>query len=644
MGLRTGKTNGRAVANWLNLVIFLAVLIMPYSASLVATQPSTANDNQSHRDNLINYYAGLFTKSNGQAPTINVNWTSYHNYASLVTLLLQLNQSYPNLVYVFSIGKTWQNRTIYCIKITNQSVDSSSKQQILIVAEHHAREVITQEAALYFVCYLLSNYGTDLNVRKLLASKEIYVVPCLNPDGMEVALTYNPFQRKNMHPIDDDNDGTADGDIIEDMDHDGHLDCYEIDKNLGTNQNPAWIILDQAYEGNATSGHGVVAGYVGDNPGGVDLNRNYDFHFNDTFELSSNVTNPRVEDYKGSAPFSEPETRAVKDLVESHRFVFAFSLHSGTETLLRPWAYTTDISSLGANYTLFNMFGEVFSQQSDYPYSVGVGNIGYNCSGEFADWMYGAKGIPTMTCEIYGNYSAYQSRNISPSGDRYVWWGVWNYFNPPVSMIEQVCLRSLRMLLQVSSISGSSSFRISSSSQQPIVFSDGLNSLNMTWGFSGTTDTAIASYAFLPFESWSGYQFTPISNVFSISSNRSAHGFSIVLKYSDDQLDPTNIRKSDLEVLMWNTQTQGWTKLEPSTKNDQADTITVELVADMTSDTPYYFMLASYSYNAPQMATILLLALASGGAAAIVVVLVVSRKGREGQNRGISGSPTITDS
>jgi hypothetical protein len=630
------KKSKRTVCSWLNLLLVLAVLLTPGSAVLSAGQSITANNNQCYGGSSVNYQIQLSPNSIVQAPTINVNWASYHNYAALVSLLLQLNQSYPNLVYVFSIGKTWQNRTIFCIKITNQSIDNSGKQQILIVAEHHAREVITQEAALYFVCYLLTNYGTDFNVRKLLASKEIYIVPCLNPDGMEVALTYNPFQRKNMHPIDDDGDGTADEDIIKDMDHDGHLDCYEIDKNVGTNQAPSWMILDQAYEGNATGGHGVVSGYVGDNPGGVDLNRNYGFHFNDTFELSSNVTNPRVEDYKGPAPFSEPETRAVRDLVESHRFVFAFSLHSGTEALLRPWAYTTDVTSLGANYTLFNMLGGVLSQQSGYSYSVGVGNIGYNCSGEFADWMYGVKGIPTMTCEIYGNYSAYQYRNISPSGDTYVWWGVWSYFNPPVWMIEQVCLRSLKMLLQVSSVNLLSSFRTTSSSQQPIVFGDGLDSLNITWTFGGTTDTAIASYAFLPFESWSRYQFTPIGNVFSISSNRSAHGFSMVLKYSDYQLNSTNTRKSDLEVLTWDTQTHEWAKLEPSGKNDQSGTITVELTADMPSDTPYYFILASYSYNAPQMAAILFLAFASGAIATIVIALVVSRKGREGQNRGVS--------
>jgi hypothetical protein len=464
-----------------------------------------------------------------------------------------------------------------------------------------------------------------VNIQSLLASKEIYVIPCLNPDGMEAALTYNPFQRKNMHPIDDDRDGLVDEDVVKDLNSNGNLECYEFDTNTETESNPEWAISDMAYEGNATRGDGVCPGFISDNPGGVDLNRNYGFHFNDTYDTSSNSTNPRVEDYKGLSPFSEPETRAIKHLVESHRFIFAMSLHSGTEILMREWAYTKDVSSLGANYTLFNMLGETFEQSSGYPYFMGVRNLAYNCSGEFGDWMYGAEKIPTMTCEIYGNYQAYQTRSLSQNGSECIWWGVWDFFNPQPSMIEQVCLKTLRLLLHVSSINCFSSVR-TYTGPGSVSLSDGSNTLNLTWSHTGVQDVAIASYAFLPFETRSG-SLLPIGNVFSMFSDQPVNGIQITLKYSDQELQAMGTVENDIGILEWDSQRNEWSWIEPTLRDATTNSITVETNA--IGNTPYYFMLALHSVNSLPNATAIFLMVIVGITVGLVIATVFRYRGKE---------------
>ncbi|WXG44977.1 MAG: M14 family zinc carboxypeptidase [Promethearchaeati archaeon SRVP18_Atabeyarchaeia-1] len=636
-----------AVSN-LSLVVIVTILLVPCFATVAATPISLpADDNTTNASSRPSVLSPLHVSS---AP-VPVDWGSYHDYTSLRNLLLSFNESYRGFAYVFSIGKTWQGRDILCIRITNESVANSSKQQILIVAEHHAREVITQEAALYLTWYLLANLQTDANIRKLLASKEIYIIPCLNPDGMQVALTYNPFQRKNMHPIDDDHDLLVDEDNITDANRDGFLECYEIDTNLGTASNPVWVTTDQAYEGIDANGNGVIPDFVGDNPGGVDLNRNYDFHFNDTFEMSSNSTNPRVEDYKGPAPFSEPETRAIKGLVESHRFIFAMSLHSGSETLLRPWSYTNDVVSLGANLSLFNMFGEAFQQASGYYYSLGSGGIGYNCSGEFCDWMYGAKGIPAMTCEMYVNYSAYQYYNISPSGDRYICWGIWDYFNPSNLLIDPVCRRGLGMLEEVCAINTYSSIRATSASQLPIIFNDRFNQLNFTWNFGGPSDIAVGSYTLLP--SWlrSAQKLSLVSNTFSLLSGQTLTNLTLSVRYTDQQLNSTNTDENSLNVFMWDSQGQLWARLQPLQRDTSNNTIVVQLAPTIAGNAVYYFMLASYpSPSGPPylppipLQAIIFSALAAGVAVGAIVATALSRveKGSRSLKRPVGR--TVIDS
>ncbi|MHA1591992.1 MAG: M14 family zinc carboxypeptidase, partial [Candidatus Heimdallarchaeaceae archaeon] len=246
----------------------------------------------------------------------------YHNYTELTEKLVLLNSTFPELVDVFSIGKTWHNNDVWCVKLTNETV-TSSKTEYYIVAEHHARELISVENALYFIDKIV--YDTIFGLYEdLLSSKELYIIPMLNPDGISI-IHWFPEQRKNLHPIDDDDDG------LNDTDMDGLLDdelerVYYWDSDANTS-----AILQSDLDGDGFTAE--------DLPGGVDLNRNYGVNWEGAG--SSSVKNNPL--YRGAYPFSENETQIMRDFMREHAFNFAISLHSGVKTIITPWSHNSTL-------------------------------------------------------------------------------------------------------------------------------------------------------------------------------------------------------------------------------------------------------------------------------------------------------------
>ncbi len=78
------------------------------------------------------------------------------------------------------------------------------------------------------------------------------------------------------------------------------------------------------------------------NANGVDLNRNFDFRWERCIATNQDCANPASPFYRGPAPFSEPETRAIRDLVLEQRPLFGITFHAGNPSpsgeVMRPWA------------------------------------------------------------------------------------------------------------------------------------------------------------------------------------------------------------------------------------------------------------------------------------------------------------------
>jgi hypothetical protein len=350
------------------------------------------------------------------------DWKHYHNYTEIVNTLLYLNASYPNIVDVFSIGKSWQNRDIYCIRLTNES-NTHPKPKLFFVGYHHAREPISAELPLYFAIEAATKFGTNETITHMLNYSEIYIVPMLNVDAFD-AFKQNEWQRKNVHPFDEDNDTLLDEDPPDDANGNGYIE------DLIQWNGSQWVFV--RWEGKDDDGDGLLNE---DWVGGVDLNRNYGYEWNATCYSGSPYT--WAEDYRGPAPFSEPETQAIRDLALTHDFKYAISFHSGTEVIGYPWGYTYTPAPDDATFreiagNLSQLTGASYGQNSGL----------YTASGMWDDWMYANRSTFALTCEIYTNNSAWQ---YEPGPEPDTWWekGVFQFFNPDPNNIETVIQRWL---------------------------------------------------------------------------------------------------------------------------------------------------------------------------------------------------------
>jgi len=323
----------------------------------------------------------------------------YHNYTEMTSKLFLLSSFYPELVDVFSIGQTYRGREIWCVRITNKTI-TTAKTEYYIVGAHHAREMISVETCLYFIDYLVyySSFGMFDN---LLSKSEIYVVPMLNPDGLSI-MYFFPEQRKNLDPIDDDNDG------VNDTNGDGFLDD-ELERTYYWD----YLTNTSAIREHDDDGDLQIAE---DLPGGVDLNRNYGAYWNGTGSSTIKID----PTYRGESPFSELETQAMREFMREHSFNFAVSLHSGIKAIIPPWAHNGTLPY--KDKTEYNaLLGELKTTLS-YPLWNESGM--YTSNGAWDDYCYANHDITSFTFEVYGS----------------TWTGSWfDYYNPAGSGILSVC-------------------------------------------------------------------------------------------------------------------------------------------------------------------------------------------------------------
>ena len=122
------------------------------------------------------------------------------------------------------------------------------------------------------------------------------------------------------------------------------------------------------------------------NANNVDLNRNYGF------EWSPSSFRP------GPAPFSEPETQAIRALGSWVDFGLGLSIHSGAVNLGWVWNFTTDVT---ADEDLLSALSDVYAEDCmTEGFWTTNGAEWYITHGDTTDWSYGRFGILDFTLEV----------------------------------------------------------------------------------------------------------------------------------------------------------------------------------------------------------------------------------------------------
>ena len=170
----------------------------------------------------------------------------------------------------------------------------------------------------------------------------------------------------------------------------------------------------------------------GDGTWGVDINRNYGYMFGG----DGASDDPSAETYHGPGAFSEPETGALRDLMNGttfgRTFVGGLSYHNYSQVILFPWGYTTDPVANFDEYDAISgyMADLINASHSDPQYDYLAGQAAatlYNTNGDFTDWAQGELGVMAMTVEV------------RPSGPP--------YFELPAEEIVPTCVENLPAFL-----------------------------------------------------------------------------------------------------------------------------------------------------------------------------------------------------
>ena len=305
----------------------------------------------------------------------------FYSYPNMTKLIHELQENHSDIMSIESIGQTYEGRDIWMVKLSDNVEIDENEPGILLMGAHHGNEKPSYEVLIHFIKHAVEFYNRENNdddndglinedeidgidndndgrldedpseerVRKAIDNTQIYIIPMVNPDGVEANT------RKNRRPIYNEN-----GDFI-------------------------------SY--------------------GVDPNRNYGFRWNlyklfpKGYNIVSHVSDdPKDSCYRGEYPFSENETKAVKEFVETHQIKISISYHTSGREVWTPWIHNCGRTP---HHRLFVSIGKEIAKINNYTLEgkirfilpLPIGSIG-----ESEDWLYGEHRILAFLIELDSPY------------------------------------------------------------------------------------------------------------------------------------------------------------------------------------------------------------------------------------------------
>ena len=285
-------------------------------------------------------------------------------YDEVMDLIKDAARSFPDIVKLESIGKSYEGRDIIMIKIDatkklkhvlklKESAEAQhTPKSILLTGAHHSRELVSVQMPLYSMLELLHGYANhDKETLEILARSKVFVIPILNVDGSHS--------------------------ILEHYKKTGELLLKRKNNN-------------RAYE---TAGDVCPPAMQG-----VDINRNYGY-------LWGNTDGPCSDSFPGPYAFSEPESKAMRDMLYKYQedIKFVYNFHAFGPMYV--WPYNGQLENQLAidNPQAQRIFNEIWDEAT-FPSTTLKGNaidtVGYQATGECNDYIMKQFNIPSVSPEL----------------------------------------------------------------------------------------------------------------------------------------------------------------------------------------------------------------------------------------------------
>lgn len=168
---------------------------------------------------------------------IPLRFDRYYNYDEVTEALNALHKAFPELTKLEVVGKSEEGREIYALTINNPKTgEELSKPGVYVDGNIHGNEIQAGEVCLYYANMLLTKYGENERVTKVVDKNVHYIIPVVNVDGRYhfFADAHNPSSSRSIRvPKDDDGDGLLDEDGPDDLDGDGSITQMRIKDPFG---------------------------------------------------------------------------------------------------------------------------------------------------------------------------------------------------------------------------------------------------------------------------------------------------------------------------------------------------------------------------------------------------------------------------
>jgi hypothetical protein len=225
----------------------------------------------------------------------------YRTVAQLDSVMNILSLFFPQVCTRVELpNRSVEGRPIFALKI--HAGTATNRRAVLLLGGMHARELMNPDAIADLQLDLVTAYLNEtgltyggkvfsaLDIKVMLESLDVWTLPCANPDGREFVMNVDDLWRPNRRP--------------------NTPDCV-----------------------------------------GVDVNRNCDIVWGVTTGFTT-TCDPCDDTFVGSAPFSEPESRNIRDLCNMTRIDVFLDVHSFSEFVLFPWGHApTQTTDPGQNFT-----------------------------------------------------------------------------------------------------------------------------------------------------------------------------------------------------------------------------------------------------------------------------------------------------
>jgi len=261
----------------------------------------------------------------------------YRNHAQLSQKLKNLEASSGGTAKLQSIIKTTGGKDIWMMEIGLG--DRANHPAVAVVSGVEGSHLVSQEIAVGFIEKLLAGAQKD-SIKNLLNATTFYVFPNMSPDATEQYFASLKYERSgNAFPTDDDRDGKTNEDPYEDLNGDGLVTMIRVEDPTGKWRthpaDPRVMIAANAEKGERGNYLLYTEGTDNDKDGAFNEDGEGGVHFNKNLSFDPPFFAPGA----GEHPVSEPENRALLDLLHERANVFAVVTIGPANNLAEPWKF-----------------------------------------------------------------------------------------------------------------------------------------------------------------------------------------------------------------------------------------------------------------------------------------------------------------